>query len=257
MIDKIIKRKIFTLLTGQFETYEFHEYYLDMCEQIPDYVFTMPASTSGKYHNASQCQPHGQLYHIFMFHSILEHLLSLEGNRKRFPTPEERDAMRCVPAFHDAVKCGWNGSLHTVQNHPLLAAEWVRSTKTENFVDPKYVEMIARMCEAHSGEWNKNKAGIEIMSKPRDDRELLIHECDILASRADIDWVISEDLKTILGNVDTNSQPSPEDFVLSFGKHKGKTLGEVYDMFPNYVEWLAENFDRDPLRSMARELVGK
>lgn len=244
------KRKIFELLTTNFETEAFRQYYLDMVEQIPDYIFTMPSSTTGKYHNATQCQPHGQLYHIFMFHSILEHLLRLKGNKERFATPEERDAMRCVPAFHDAVKCGWNGSQYTVADHPMLAKVWVLQTKVEHNIPEEYRKMIADMCEAHSGEWNKDKKGEEIMSEPRNDRELFIHECDILASRPDIDWIISPDLKAAIG-----PPPDPAEYVLDFGKYKGQTLGEVYALHPDYVEWMVENITREPALTYAKEIV--
>ena len=244
------KRKIFELLTTNFETEVFRQYYLDMVEQIPDYIFTMPSSTTGKYHNATQCQPHGQLYHIFMFHSILEHLLRLKGNKERFATPEERDAMRCVPAFHDAVKCGWNGSQYTVADHPMLAKIWVLQTKVEHNIPEEYRKMIADMCESHSGEWNKDKKGEEIMSEPRNDRELFIHECDILASRPDIDWIISQDLKAAIG-----PPPDPAEYVLDFGKYKGQTLGEVYALHPDYVEWMVENITREPALTYAKEIV--
>ena len=251
------KRKVFELLTDKFETDLFKEYYLEMCEQIPDYIFTMPSSTSGKYHNATQCQTYGQLYHIFMFHSILEHLLRLDGNQKRFSTAEERDAMRCVPAFHDAIKCGLGGSQYTVQDHPLLAAKWVLGTKVEHDIPEIYKQMIADMCEAHSGQWNTNRSGQEIMSKPRNAREFLIHECDILASRPDIDWIISPELKAVLEENVKVEVPTADTYVLTFGKHSGKTLAEVYAMYPDYVEWVAENINREPVRTLAKELVEK
>lgn len=247
----INKRQIFELLTTSFETQKFRDYFLDMVDHIPDYILTMPSSTSGKYHNASQCQPHGQLYHIFMFQSILESLLRLKGNKERFPTPDERDAMRCVPAFHDAIKCGWNGSQYTVQNHPKLASEWVLQTKVDHDIRGFFKQMIADMCEAHSGEWNTNRSGEVIMAEPRNERELLIHECDILASRKDLTWEISDELKAAL---DALPKQSPYDYVLNFGKHKGETLGDVKDLYPYYIDWMRENIDREPLKSMLEEL---
>lgn len=248
------KRQIGELLTHKFETEDFKNYFLDMCEHVPDYIFTMPSSTSGKYHNASQCQPHGQLYHIFMFQSILEHLLRLKHNRELYSTPQERDAMRCVPMFHDAVKCGWNGSQYTVQNHPKLAAEWVMSTNVEHDVDQKWRQIIADMCEAHSGEWNKDRSGNVIMSEPRSHREFLIHECDILASRPDLDWIVSEDLRAILKDI---PEPDPEDFIVPIGKYKGQKLGEVFAEDPDYCRWMRDNIDRQPLKSMVEKMYDR
>ena len=197
-MDKEEKQRIFEPLLKDFETETFAKYFRDMVAEIPDYIFTIPSSTSGKYHNATQCEKFGQIYHEYMFASILNHRLRLKGNREKYDTPEIRDCMRCVPVFHDAVKCGWNGSRRTVSEHPILAAEWVRTTSVENDIDSKYKEMIACMCEAHSGEWNKNMSGEEIMPEPRNDMEFFIHECDILSSRSDLDMIIPNELKEIL-----------------------------------------------------------
>ena len=246
------KRKICESLTHNFETENFKEYFLDMCDHIPDYIFIMPSSTSGRYHNETQCQPHGQLYHIFMFQSILENLLRLKGNKERFNTPEERDAMRCVPAFHDAVKCGWNGSQYTVQNHPKLAAEWVMSTNVEHDIDPAWKRVIADMCEAHSGEWNKDRSGNVIMSEPRNLREFLIHECDILASRNDLDWIISDELKNIIK--EEMPDPMVDEYEIPVGKYKGRKLVEIFAIDPDYCRWMRDNIDRQPLKSMLEEL---
>ena len=246
-----VKRQIFELLTTKFETQQFKDYFLDMIDHIPDYILTMPSSTSGRYHNEQQCQPHGQLYHIFMFQSIIESLISLKHNKELYNSPMERDAMRCVPAFHDAIKCGWNGSQYTVQDHPKLAKEWVLNTKTEHDIPPLYKDMIANMCEAHSGEWNKNRSGQVIMSEPRNEREFLIHECDILASRKDLSWEISDELKAVLDEI---PEPTPEDYVLTFGKHKGETLGEVKALYPDYIDWMRENIDREPLKSLLEKV---
>lgn len=246
------KRKIFGLLAKNFETEEFKEYYMDMVAEIPDYIFTMPSSTSGKYHNATQCQTHGQIYHIFMFDSILNHRLRLKSNKELYSTQEERDAMRCVPAFHDAVKCGWNGSKFTVQDHPLLAARWVLETKTEHDISQNYKQMIADMCESHSGEWNKNRSGQVIMSEPRNQREVFIHECDILASRPDLDYIIPDELKEVLGENAKVELPDVNTWVMPFGKHRGETLICIAAIDPSYISWAKENITSEPAKSLLK-----
>lgn len=248
------KQKIFEPLSRNFETEMFKEYFIDMVVEIPDYIYTMPSSTSGKYHNAKQCEQHGQIYHIYMFDSILNHRLRLKGNREQFSTPEERDCMRCVPAFHDAVKCGWNGSQYTVQDHPILAARWVLDTKVEHDIPDNYKQMIADCCESHSGEWNKSRSGKVIMSEPRNDREFFIHECDILSSRCDLDYIIPDELKELL-NVNAKVElPNPSEYILTFGKHKGKTLAEVAACDSGWIDWAKENISREPIKSILKEM---
>ena len=70
-MTKLEKVLVFKQLLNQFETEEMRSYCEDMIEQIPDYIFEIPSSTSGKYHNKTQCKPHGQIYHIIMFAEIM------------------------------------------------------------------------------------------------------------------------------------------------------------------------------------------
>ena len=247
------KQAVFAPLLKNFETDEYRDYCNDMIAEIPDYIFTMPSSTSGKYHNQTQCQQFGQIYHIYMFASIMEHLLRLEHNRFIYDVPEIRDALRCVPIFHDAIKCGWNGSQYTVQDHPILARDWVLNTKVEHDINKEEKQFIAGCCEAHSGQWNTNRSGDVIMKKPENDGERFVHECDILASRADLDWIISDELKEILTGVKVEP-PNPDTYVLTFGKHKGETLREVLSNDEQYIVWMKGNIDREPLKSLLKEI---
>ena len=235
------KKAVFKELLDKFETEEVRLYCEDMIENIPDYIFTMPSSTSGKFHNATQCLPHGQIYHIIMFGAIMNYRLALKCNKEKFNNPIHRDAMRCVPIFHDAVKCGWNGSAFTVHDHPMLAGAWVRETKVEHDMDDEIKEMIARMCERHSGEWTSSKRSKIVLPEPETEMEILVHECDILSSRSDIDMQPSDYLKSVLG---TNEAPKPVDineYVVSFGKYKGTKLVDLYRQDRSYCMWLKEN----------------
>ena len=71
------------------------------------------------------------------------------------------------------------------------------------------LKMLCEMCERHSGEWNtwKDKQAFygyggnlfdEVttgeMEKPQNDRDILIHECDMLASRTFLTYDIPDDL---------------------------------------------------------------
>lgn len=189
-----------------------------------------------------------------MFDSILNHRLRLKINKELYSTPEERDCMRCVPVLHDAVKCGWNGSQYTVQDHPLLAAKWVLETKVEHDIPMEYKQMIADMCEAHSGEWNKSRSGQVIMSEPRNPREFFIHECDILASREDLDYIIPDELITLLGENAKVELPDINTYVITFGKHSGKTLLQIAKCDPGYISWAKENMTREPVKSLLSQI---
>lgn len=247
------KKAVFKELLDKFETDEMRLYCEDMIENIPDYIFTMPSSTSGKFHNVTQCQPHGQIYHIVMFGAIMNYRLALKCNKEKFNDPIIRDAMRCVPCFHDAVKCGWNGSQYTVHEHPILAGQWVRETKVEHDIDGGTKEMIARMCERHSGEWTSSKRSKLVLPEPETEAEIFCHECDILSSRADIDMQPSDYLKSVFGE-EKVKLPSFDDYVISFGKHKGKKLIDVFRTDHDYCMWLKENSYQKEIVDMIKKI---
>lgn len=256
-MENEIKRKILSIVKDRFETEKIKNYFLDMAEHIPDYIFTMPASTSGKFHNSKQCETFGQLYHEFMFSSIMEHRLRLKGNREKYNTPEIRDCMRCVPFFHDAVKCGWNGSRYTVPDHPMLAAQWVRETLVGHDISAEYKEMIACMCEAHSGEWNTNRAGKQIMPEPRNDMEFFIHECDILSSRNDIDMILPKELSKILlenSALVKEEVPDINEYIIPFGKYSGSLLIDIAKADKSYIAWAKQNLTQEPLKTLLSQL---
>jgi hypothetical protein len=260
-MNKLEKRRIFSIIESRFETERVKLYFLDMAETMPDYIFTMPSSTSGKYHNATQCQKFGQLYHEFMFGSILEHRLRLKTNKEKFSTPELRDLMRCVPFFHDAIKCGLNGSTFTVHEHPMLAGEWVRNTIVEHDILQDEKEIIARMCERHSGEWTTARRGSKVvLPEPETEAEFFIHECDILSSRNDIDMIIPVELTNVLNCTEStvNEKESVDinTYSITFGKYKGQLITEIAKDHKDYLQWMKGNLRlQEPLKTFVDELL--
>lgn len=45
------------------------------------------------------------------------------------------------------------------------------------------------------------------------------------------------------------------DFVITFGKHNGKTIRDIYDEDAQYIEWLAENAQKDDVKQAAKEMI--
>ena len=247
------KISVFQPYLDKFGTDKMRMYCTDMIAQIPDYIFTMPSSTSGKYHNATQCQPHGQIYHIIMFAEIMNYRLALKGNQEKFKSPAQRDAMRCVPFFHDALKCGTDGGQWTVHEHPMLAGTWVRETNVEHDIEDNIKEAIARMCERHSGEWTSSKKSKVVLPEPENAMELFCHECDILSSRNNIDMQPPEYLKDIFGEENTKVE-FDENYVMPFGKHAGQKLIDVYKAHPDYIAWCEENIHKRDILNMIKAM---
>ena len=253
-MKNINKLHVFASMVSYFETDMMKKYFAEMVQEIPDYIFTMPSSTSGKYHNKTQCETYGQVYHAYMFFEILNYRLNLKWNKEKYNSPILRDCMRCVPVFHDAIKCGLNGSRNTVHDHPMLAHDWVINTVVEHDIDPKLKTVIADMCAAHSGEWTTSSRSKVVLPEPKNDMEFFIHECDILSSRSNIDMIIPDELKEKLKkNFPVVAEiPDIKEYTIPFGRYEGKHLNEIPK---DYLEWLFNKGVKEPLHTLIKQIL--
>lgn len=166
------------------------------------------------------------------------------------------DCLRCTPIFHDAIKCGTNGSQYTVHDHPLLAGEWIRDTVVEHDIDKETKAYIARLCESHSGQWVSNKRSKVVLPKPENNEQFLVHLCDYLSSRSNIDMTYSDEVYDALGGIEVAKEDLPDinEYKLTFGKHAGMTLLEIQNVAPGYIRWAKENITREPVRSLLAQM---
>ena len=141
----------------------------DLLEGLPDYFYTVPASSSGKYHPQYALGEGGLVRHVKAAIKIALSLLELEQYKDL-----NRDYVIIALLLHDGLKQG-NSEGNTVKEHPWLAANYVR-----NFDYPNKVQLgeIASLIESHMGQWNYG-----ILPKPQSDAQKFIHLCDYLASR--------------------------------------------------------------------------
>lgn len=190
-----------------------------------------------------------------MFAEVMNYVLGLEYVKEK-TNERQRDCLRCTPIFHDAIKCGLNGSQYTVHEHPMLAGEWVRNTSVEHDVDAGTKAYIARLCESHSGEWTSTKRSKTVLPKPENDEQFFVHMCDYLASRSNLDMTYSDDVVSALGGVDIPKEELPDidSYVITFGKYSGKTLPQIKEIDPGYISWAKENMSREPVRSLLAQL---
>ena len=74
----------------------------------------------------------------------------------------------------------------------------------------------------------------------------LVHTSDYIASRGDIHILFEdEDSKPKL--------PDVNEYVLNFGKHKGKTIPEIAIEDRGWLIWAQENLTREPLLSLIKK----
>ena len=221
-----------------------------------DYFFTMPASTSGKYHPDFARGNGGLIRHTkavaFFTYEIVRSELVF-GNTI---TPEQGDLLVIAAIAHDMKKAGNNVTGHTVKEHPALAAEYVRAIAEENpdIITEEQAKYIARVVRSHMGPWSD--------VKPVAREELIVYYADYISSRKEIiglDFIEANDDSEIEAPAPVASEPkyTVDDYVFTFGKAKGLTLKEADEKFPTLLGWIAdkEDYTFKEVQNLVREYL--
>jgi hypothetical protein len=144
---------------------------------LPDYFFTMAASTTGKYHPSYALGEGGLVRHTKAAVRIANDLLNLDMFKVFL---SERDYIISALILHDGCKCGLNGSRYTVIDHPLIVSKLIKSKINQ-------VDIINKVCsliDTHMGQWNTDyRTGNVVLPKPESKAQNFVHLCDYLASR--------------------------------------------------------------------------
>jgi len=150
---------------------------------LPEYFFSIPASSSGKYHSLVCLGEGGLVRHTKMNVRFAVDLLNLEMMNKY--TDEDKDIIISALILHDGIKHGLDNSKHSVTNHPLIMAEFIKRDKELcDILSKELLDIIIGCIETHMGEFNKDyKTKKEILPKPHNKIENFVHICDILGSR--------------------------------------------------------------------------
>ena len=226
-----------------FENEDIKEFAIVLLEGLPEYIWQVGASSTGKYHPAYSLGEMGLMRHQIAVVKFINFFLELEQYKNEF-TSRERDLMRVAGLIHDGRKSGsqedYEKSKYTKFNHPILMADVVRSYDGE-YLNHEELEMIAEAISKHMGAWNTDKKSSVVLPKPDDNFSRLVHLADYLASR--------KSLTMEFGNY--SPQPAAlefdENYKLTFGKFSGQRLIDVYKHAPDYVEWMEGNIHRQDL----------
>ena len=165
---------------AQLSTEELKVKIRDLLLELPIYFWSVPASTSGKYHPITDLGDGGTLRHTEM--TIIAALDLLRTEQFIPETPENKDKVIIAALFHDSWKCGKdeNGE-KTVFEHPDLAAQFIFAA----FVDFDFhmgAEISAAIA-AHMGKWNRQYGKSNELLTPQTPFEKLIHIADYMAAR--------------------------------------------------------------------------
>ena len=244
-------KTFFNSILDTFENEDIKEFADKCLDTIPDYFWRVVASSSGKYHPDYTLGDHGLARHTLALCRIMNHMFSVDCVKNQY-TSRERDLLRIAGLMHDTRKSGsqeeYDKSKWTKFNHPLLAADEIAKVWNDyegRTMTIEEAKIIKHAIESHMGQWNTDKRNPDIvLPTPQDKYQIMIHVCDYLASRKDIE--VKFDI--------VESKPNINTWILPFGKYKGMTLTEVQAENPGYIEWARDNIFSEPFKTLVSQL---
>ena len=231
---------------------EIREFAKVLLENADDYFFTVPASSSGKYHPDFARGEGGLVRHTKAVAYFVNELIRPE---MEFGTVNRRDADILIVAAiaHDIKKQGDGIEGHTVREHPQLASDYVKKIYDEyewETITTGDIHDMRYVIESHMGPWQE--------PKPESRKQLILFYADFIASRKEIvglDFIESGDNEA----VEAYEKPvyTVDGYKFDFGKTKGMTISEAYKANPGYIKWIAskEDFGMVEVRKLVKEFL--
>ena len=232
---------MFEEIVNTIENEDLKELALELIDTIPSYFYEVPASSTGKYHPSYALGSGGLYRHTLALCRIMNHIFEVSNYSSR-----DKDLMRIAGIMHDTRKSGtqemYMKNKYTNFDHPIQAASIVRVFKDKKW-DNDEIEIIANAIESHMGKWNTDKRSSVILPLPKTKYQMIVHWCDYLASRKDIEIQFD--------NIE-QSLPDVNDYKLTFGKHSGKTLLEIKNEDASYISWMKTQDLRYPVNELIK-----
>lgn len=217
-----------------FENDDIKEFATVLLKDLPGYIWEVGASSTGKYHPEYSLGEMGLMRHQIAVVRFLNFFLELEQYGSKL-TSRERDLIRLSGLIHDGRKSGsqedYEKSKYTKFDHPMLMADAVRSFDGQ-YLSHDEIEIVADTISKHMGQWNTDKKSSVELPKPNNKFARMVHVADYLASRKCLTMDFSD------YSMDAIPLEFDENYTLPFGKYSGQRLIDVYNIKPDYVEWM-------------------
>lgn len=162
-------------------------------ENVPDYFFTIPASSTGKYHPSYTQGVGGLVKHTQAAVRIVTELFHMHDDTSDELSNDDKDIVIASLILHDTVKNGMGTSKYTDAKHPLCAIkliedcvntdEQLESIKDIFFESETAIKLFGCI-KSHMGKWNMDyKTKAVVLPTPQTRLEHLVHLADYIASR--------------------------------------------------------------------------
>lgn len=153
---------------------------------LPDYFFSVPASSTGKYHPSFALGEGGLVRHTKAAVRIAYELVNNNCIGNVF-NDLEKDLIIIAIIMHDGCKSGLVKSEYTVADHPLIVSKLIKDNADKLTLNEEELKLLCMMIETHMGEFNKDYRGNAILPLPQNKYQKFVHMCDFLASKKFLD----------------------------------------------------------------------
>ena len=153
-----------------------------LLNELPDYFYEIPASSTGKYHPKFALGEGGLVRHTKVAVRIAYEIIKTQSIGNVF-TDYEKDLILISLMLHDGLKEGFPKEKYTKFDHPILAANFVKDKANLTELTSEEVKLISTNISSHMGEWNKSDYSDITLPLPKNKYQKMVHMCDLLASR--------------------------------------------------------------------------
>ena len=153
-----------------------------LLNELPDYFYEIPASSTGKYHPKFALGGGGLVRHTKVAVRIAYEIIKTQSIGNVF-TDDEKDLILISLMLHDGLKEGFPKEKYTKFDHPILAANFVKDKANLTELTSEEVKLISTNISSHMGEWNKSDYSDVTLPLPKNKYQKMVHMCDLLASR--------------------------------------------------------------------------
>ena len=153
-----------------------------LLNELPDYFYEIPASSTGKYHPKFALGEGGLVRHTKVAVRIAYEIIKTQSIGNVF-TDDEKDLILISLMLHDGLKEGFPKERYTKFDHPILAANFVKDKANLTELTSEEVKLISTNISSHMGEWNKSDYSDITLPLPKNKYQKMVHMCDLLASR--------------------------------------------------------------------------
>lgn len=243
------QRKFVEPILNTYENDDIKEFAIELLNTLPQYIWEVGASSTGKYHPSYTLGKLGLMKHQIAVVRFINFFFELEQYQKRFDS-RKRDLIRTAALVHDGRKSGsqedYENSKYTKFEHPVLMAAVILSYKDKGFLSESELKFIASVIIKHMGQWNTDKRSKLVLPYPNDESSELVHLADYLASRKCLNMSFDD------YDIPLEELPDINTYVINFGKHAGTLLKDVPK---DYIQWLSKQELREPLKTFVVQLL--